>query len=105
MGLACQREKARAHAALSARGCAAGSGPCGAGRGAGDAHGLASAGEKASWAAVLEQARERGRSGWAREVWAGKKESGPWAASGWVGLLGWFELGFSFSYFLSLFYF
>ena len=105
MGLACQREKACAHAALSARGCAAGSGPCGAGRGAGDAHGLASAGEKASWAAVLEQARERGRSGWAREVWAGKKESGPWAASGWVGLLGWFELGFSFSYFLSLFYF
>ena len=26
---------------------------------------------------------ERG-SGWARVVWAGKKESGPWAASGWV---------------------
>ena len=63
MGLACQREKARAHAALSARGWAAGGGPCGAGRAGRNwasrgvwGPGL-SAGEQACWAGRGEKKR------------------------------------------------
>ena len=95
MGLACQREKARAHAALSARGCAAGSGPCEASRGAGDAHGLASAGEKTSWAAALEQARERGRVAGPARFGLGKRKVGHGPLRvGFVFGMGWgFKLG------------